>query len=115
MPELSPNLQRLAERIAALNMQEADEARAFEAEIAKLPEPERLAARARARGPDESIAREKATLEAIYAIQSVAESASAAAEARAAESAVREAGMIKMTATLLSLTKGLLAAAVAPS
>jgi hypothetical protein len=111
MLDKSP-VQRLAERIAALNMQQADEARADEARIAKLPPQEQLAERARARERHESLAREKATLEAIYAIQSVAEASATAAEARARDSADRERGMAEMTGKLLTLTKWLLAVAV---
>lgn len=88
-----------------------DQERALEAERAKLTPDERLLAERRDRIEEEDRARNRATLEAIDAIQTVALAATEAAESRAVEAAAQEARIVGMTDTLLTLTKWLVALA----
>jgi hypothetical protein len=101
------NFDKLAAAIARLDKQQEDDERALAAERAGLTGPARLAAEARARVEADRIIRERSTLEAIYAIQRVAEATAAAAEVRETAAAKREERMAAMTSGLLTITRRL--------
>ena len=107
----SAPLSKLAAALARNYRHLHDQDRALEAERAKLTPNERLLAERRDRIEEEDRARNRATLEAIDAIQTVALAATEAAESRAVEAAAQEARIVGMTDTLLTLTKWLVALA----
>lgn len=102
---------KLAAAIASNYRHLRDQDRALEAERAKLTPNERLLAERRDRIEDEDRTRNRATLEAIDAIRTVALAATEAAESRAVEAAAQEARIVALTSKLLTLTKWLVALA----
>lgn len=98
---------------ASLGVSEQRQAedRPLEAEIAKLSPNEQVVARAQIRLADESITREKATLEAIQEIVSGSKASAGAEAERTAASVNREQKMAETTDGLLTLIKWLVALA----
>lgn len=105
MPERQGPFQELAARLAALRLEQGQQERALEAEVARLQPNERLAAEARGRMDADRISREIANLEAIQAVRDLVRAQADATAVSDAARAEREQKLLDSTERLLWMTK----------